>query len=89
MDNHTLCFADSLCTDRFLAMQDVAPKDAGKMLAITNSASVLVGFAANLITGALAASKFGYTAVFGLTIALYLVSCLSWNAVMKGQKIAL
>ena len=70
-------------------VQDVAPEDAGKLLALTNSASTLVGFAANLITGALAASKFGYTAVFGLTIAFYLASCLSWNVFMKGQKITL
>ncbi|CAL5229146.1 g12420 [Coccomyxa viridis] len=70
-------------------VQDVAPKDAGKLLALTNSASTLVGFAANLITGALAGSRFGYTAVFGLTIAFYLASCLSWNVVMKGQEIVL
>ena len=76
-------------TDICLTEQDVAPKDAGKLLALTNSASTLVGFAANLITGALAASRFGYTAVFGLTIAFYLASCLSWNVVMKGQKITL
>ena len=76
-------------TDLFWPEQDVAPKDAGKLLALTNSASTLVGFAANLITGALAGSKFGYTAVFGLTIAFYLASCLSWNVGMKGQEIIL
>ena len=75
----------SLC----LLVQDVAPKDAGKLLAITNSASTLVGFAANLITGALAASRFGYASVFGLTSAFYLASCISWNLVMKGQPIRL
>lgn len=75
----------SLC----LLVQDVAPQDAGKLLAITNSASTLVGFAANLITGALAASKFGFAAVFGLTSAFYLASCVSWNLVMKGQPIRL
>ena len=69
--------------------QDVAPKDAGKLLALTNSASTLVGFGANLITGALAASKFGYAAVFALTSGIYLASCLSWNAAMKGQAIRL
>lgn len=72
-----------------LPEQDVAPKDAGKMLALTNSASTLVGFAANLVTGALAASRFGYSAVFALTSAFYLASCLSWNLVMKGQPITL
>ena len=72
-----------------LLVQDVAPKDAGKLLAITNSASTLVGFAANLITGALAASKFGYAAVFGLTSVFYLASCISWNLIMKGQPIRL
>ena len=80
---------ESHCTPECLAEQDVAPKDAGTLLALTNSASTLVGFAANLITGALAASTFGYTAVFGLTIAFYLASCLSWNLAMRGQEILL
>ena len=81
--------SQSSASNAAVIAQDVAPKDAGKLLALTNSASTLVGFAANLITGALAASKFGYAAVFALTSAIYLASCLSWNAAMKGQPIRL
>jgi sugar phosphate permease len=70
-------------------LQDVAPADAGKLLGLTNSCGTLVGIGANLVTGALAGSPWGYSGVFALTAVLYLVSCLTWNAFMKGAPLSL
>ena len=41
-------------------VQDVAPGDAGLVLAITNTCGTLVGIVGNLLTGYLAASAYGY-----------------------------
>jgi len=70
-------------------MQEVAPKDAGKLLGLSNSASTLVGMAGNVVTGGMAASKWGYSGLFALTAVLYAASCLTWNACMKGQPLQL
>ena len=48
-----------------------------------------MGIVANLATGALAGSRWGYAGVFGLTAALYFLSCLTWNAFMKGNMLEL
>lgn len=59
------------------------------MLGLSNSMATLVGMAANVATGALAASRWGYAGLFAATSALYLASCITWNLFMKGQPIAL
>lgn len=41
-------------------VQDVAPGSAGLVLAVTNSCGTLVGIGGNLVTGHLAASRWGY-----------------------------
>lgn len=41
-------------------VQDVAPSSAGLVLAVTNSCGTLVGIGGNLVTGHLAASRWGY-----------------------------
>lgn len=66
-------------------MQDVAPKDAGKLLGLSNSAATVVGMAGNVVTGGMAASAWGYSGLFALTALLYTGSCLTWNICMKGQ----
>ncbi len=66
-------------------MQDVAPKDAGKLLGLSNSAATVVGMAGNVVTGGMAASAWGYSGLFALTALLYMGSCLTWNTCMKGQ----
>jgi hypothetical protein len=67
--------------------QDVANKDAGKLLGLTNTCGTLVGVVGNVATGRLAASRHGYTAVFGITSALYATSAVTWLLFMKGQPI--
>ena len=69
--------------------QDVAPADAGKLLGLTNSCGTLMGIGANLAAGALAGSPWGYGGVFALTAGLYLASCVTWNAFMKGAPLSL
>lgn len=79
----------SFCYAGFHAyVQDVAPKDAGKLLGLSNSAATVVGMAGNVVTGAMAASAWGYSGVFALTALLYTGSCLTWNICMKGQPLA-
>ncbi|KAK9806084.1 hypothetical protein WJX72_000485 [[Myrmecia] bisecta] len=70
-------------------VQDVAPADAGKLLGITNTCGTAVGIVGNLATGRLAASSWGYTAVFGLTAAVYLSAFILWNLTMHGAEIRL
>ena len=70
-----------------LTLQDVANRDAGKLLGLTNTCGTLVGVVGNVATGRLAASQHGYTAVFGITSALYAASALTWLLFMKGQPI--
>lgn len=41
-------------------VQDVAPTNAGLVLAVTNTCGTLVGIGGNLATGHLAASRWGY-----------------------------
>lgn len=44
-------------------VQDVAPTNAGLVLAVTNTCGTLVGIGGNLATGHLAASRWGYAGV--------------------------
>ena len=69
-------------------MQDVAPRDAGLILALTNTCGTVVGVAGNVATGMLAQGG-GYGAVFALTALLYLASFILWNAFMRGQPLSL
>lgn len=70
-------------------VQDIAAKDAGLVLALTNSCSIAAGIIGNIITGHLAASPFGFRAVFGLTASLYVVSALTWLIFTKGTTMEL
>ena len=69
--------------------QDVAADNAGSLLGLTNSCATAVGIAANLAAGALGGSRWGFSGVFALTAALYLGSCLTWHACMRGEPLAL
>ena len=70
-------------------MQDVAPRDAGLVLGITNTCGTLVGIAGNLITGALAAGPLGYQAVFALTMVLHAAALAAWWALARGEELVL
>ena len=70
-------------------VQDIAAKDAGLVLALTNSCSIAAGILGNIITGHLAASPFGFRAVFGLTASLYMVSALTWLIFTTGTAMEL
>ena len=70
-------------------MQDVAPEDAGKLLGITNTCGTIVGILGNVLTGNLAASKFGYAALFGLISCAYFSSFAVWHLCISGKPIKL
>ena len=70
-------------------VQDIAAKDAGLVLALTNSCSIAAGIIGNIITGHLAASPFGFRAVFGLTASLYMLSALTWLIFTTGTAMEL
>jgi ACS family sodium-dependent inorganic phosphate cotransporter len=70
-------------------VQDVASKDAGLVLALTNTCSIAAGILGNIITGHLAASPLGFSAVFGLTSVLYISSAITWYAFANGNSMEL
>ena len=70
-------------------LQDVAPQDAGKLLGITNTCGTVVGIAGNILTGNIAASRWGYSAVFTLISAGYLSSFIVWRLWVNGHNIVL
>ncbi|WPT12343.1 Sodium-dependent phosphate transport protein 1 [Picochlorum sp. SENEW3] len=70
-------------------VQDIASNDAGVILALTNSCSIAAGILGNVVTGHLAASAFGFRAVFALTAGLYLLSSITWFIGATGRPIRL
>ena len=70
-------------------MQDVAPENAGKLLGITNTCGTAVGIVGNIMTGNIAASQFGYSAVFALIGICYLSSFAVWHIWINGHNILL
>lgn len=67
----------------------MAPGSAGLVLAITNTCGTLVGIAGNLLTGYLAASKWGYAGMFALTVLLQAASGATWLAGAHGRRLDL
>ena len=70
-----------------LATQDVAPKDAGKVLGLTNSCGTAVGVLANIVAGKLAAVQNGYAILFGSMSALYVLAAITWATFAKGKEV--
>lgn len=70
-------------------VQDIASNDAGVILALTNSCSIAAGILGNVVTGHLAASAFGFRAVFALTAGLYVLSSITWFIGATGRPIRL
>jgi hypothetical protein len=71
--------------------QDVVDKDVGIGLVqgLTNSCSIALGIGGNLCTGWLVDSTGSFSAVFALTCALCVSSCLLWLGFAKGQRVSL
>ncbi len=72
-----------------LPPQDVAPRDAGLVLGITNTCGTVLGIAGNIITGYLAGSPLGYQGVWGLTVALHVLATVLWNLGARGERLQL
>ncbi|KAG2485869.1 hypothetical protein HYH03_015452 [Edaphochlamys debaryana] len=70
-------------------VQDVASADAGKILGLTNTASIAGGIAGNLATGWLLQAGSGYAGVFWVAAGLYVSSWLVFTALLKGEPISL
>lgn len=70
-------------------VQDVASGDAGMMLGITNTCSILMGILGNLCTGAIVGVSGSYRSVYGVTSLLYLSSFIVFMTVLKGGRIRL
>ena len=67
----------------------LATQDAGRMLGLTNTGGTVVGVACNIMTGRLAATPGGFSAVFAITTAVYFSSFVMWNTFMKGEPVRL
>ena len=59
------------------------------MLGLTNTGGTVVGVACNILTGRLAATPGGFSAVFAITTAVYFSSFVMWNIFMKGEPVRL
>ncbi|GLC39136.1 hypothetical protein PLESTB_001509800 [Pleodorina starrii] len=70
-------------------VQDVAAADAGQLLGLTNTASILGGIAGNLATGAVLQATGGYGAVFWVAVALYGTSWIVFQRLLQGEPVAL
>ena len=70
-------------------VQDIAPQDAGKIVSITNTASITMGILGNVVTGFILEKTGDYRFVFVLTAAIYLSSFFTWVAFMKGKRLRL
>ncbi|KAK9835423.1 hypothetical protein WJX81_008633 [Elliptochloris bilobata] len=68
---------------------DVAPRDAGKLLGLTNSCATLAGIAANVLAGVLGARAGGFGAMLGLTAALYAASFATFAMFARGRPVVL
>ncbi|PNW88294.1 hypothetical protein CHLRE_01g023000v5 [Chlamydomonas reinhardtii] len=70
-------------------VQDVASADAGALLGLTNTASILGGIAGNIATGLLLQATGGYEGVFLAAACLYGLSWAVFMGVLRGQPIRL
>ncbi|GAB4823811.1 hypothetical protein N2152v2_010857 [Parachlorella kessleri] len=70
-------------------VQDVAPRDAGLVLGITNTCGTLVGIVGNVVTGYLAGGPLGYQAVFAITVILQAASYVLWMLGARGEALQL
>jgi MFS family permease len=70
-------------------VQEVAPRDAGVIMALTNTCGTVAGAGGNLLMGHLAGSAGGYSSVFALTVGVYLVSAAVWLVGATGQPLNL
>ncbi|EFJ46763.1 hypothetical protein VOLCADRAFT_92899 [Volvox carteri f. nagariensis] len=68
---------------------DVAAADAGQLLGLTNTGSILGGIAGNLATGAVLQATGGYWAVFWIAAALYGTSWICFLCLLQGDPISL
>ncbi|KAL3156017.1 hypothetical protein ABBQ32_013005 [Trebouxia sp. C0010 RCD-2024] len=90
-----LCLTSTLSLQAFCYagfhayVQDVAPDNAGRLLGITNTCGTAVGILGNILTGNIAASPGGYSAVFVLIGACYLSSFAVWHTWINGRNIVL
>ena len=74
-------------SDNVRDAQDVAPRDAGKVLGLTNTCGTAFGIVGNLVAGRLAAAQNGYALLFASIAALYVVAALTWVLFAKGQEV--
>ncbi|GAX85008.1 hypothetical protein CEUSTIGMA_g12429.t1 [Chlamydomonas eustigma] len=70
-------------------VQEVAGRDAGLMLGITNSCSIAMGILGNLITGMLVSNTGCFSTVFALTSLLYISSAIAFLTFMDGRPVRL
>ena len=64
---------------------DVAPRDAGLVLGITNSCGIAAGIVGTAAAGVLASSAGGFRTVFQVTVCLNVASVALWAVAAKGR----
>ena len=60
-------------------MTDIAPRQGGKVFGICNTFGGVAGVLGVTTAGQLLDAGAGYSAVFGIMVAMYLVGTLVWN----------
>lgn len=68
-------------------VQDVGGKQAGTLLALSNTGGIVFGIIGNILTGWLVAKTGGFSTIFFLSAALYLSSFAVWSLVLRSGPI--
>ncbi|KAG1669639.1 hypothetical protein FOA52_010799 [Chlamydomonas sp. UWO 241] len=70
-------------------VQDVAPRDAGLVLGMTNSCSIAMGIIGNLSTGVIVEATGSYRLAFAVPLLMYVSSFALFMGLLRGQPIRL
>lgn len=84
-----ICYSASFGGHHAYVQDNVDKRDAGKLVALTNSVGILAGLCSNMTCGFFLSQGLGYSAVFALTALVYLSSSLVFCLTLDGRPIAL
>lgn len=78
----------SFCSFGYHAhLTDVAPSSVGKILGFSNTVGIFVGILANLLTGKILDATGSFSAIFGVTAAIYISEAVVFLTCVRGGKL--
>ena len=78
----------SFCSFGYHAhITDVAPSSVGKILGFSNTVGIFAGILANLLTGKILDATGSFSAIFGVTAAIYISEAVVFLTCVRGGKL--